>query len=230
MLYSTDMKGNSLLVSPSMLASDFSDPVSALDRISHSGADYVHLDVMDGMFVPNITFGPKYIQDIRKRTDLIFDTHLMIMEPERYIKQFSAAGSDIITVHKEATRHLHRCLAMIKEEGKEAGVAINPATAVEEIIPVLDMVDYVLIMSVNPGFGGQKFIRYSAKKISQLDMLRRREGYQYLINVDGGINESTVATVAKAGVDMVVTGSAFFSSMDSESFVQNLLETAGRAL
>ncbi len=225
-----DMKENSLLVSPSILASDFSDPVSALEKISQSGADYVHLDVMDGMFVPNITFGPKYIGDLRKRTDLVFDTHLMIMEPERYIRQFAEAGSDIITVHQEATRHLHRCLAMIKEEGKEAGVAINPATPVEEIVPVLDMVDYVLVMSVDPGFGGQKFIRYSSRKIGQLDSIRRREGYQYLINVDGGINENTVHIVAKAGVDMVVTGSAFFSSPDPAAFVENLLETAGGAL
>lgn len=224
-----NMKNDNLLISPSILAADFSDIVTALDEIRESGTDYVHVDVMDGMFVPNISFGPKFVKDMRKHSDLIFDVHLMIEEPERYIKQFADAGSDIITIHHEATRHTHKAISEIKALGLEAGIAINPGTSVSSISAILPFVDYVLVMSVNPGFGGQSFIEESANKVAELCELRDNEGYNYLINIDGGISEKTIKSVASAGVDMIVAGSAFFSSPDKKGFVENMKRLAEEA-
>lgn len=216
------MSQNSILYSPSLLASDFSRLLSSLDDISESGCDYVHLDVMDGSFVPTITFGAKLINDIRKSSDLIFDTHLMVDYPENHIEAFADAGANIITVHQESTKHLWRCLSMIKDLGLECGVAINPATSVSSIEAVLSYVDYVLVMSVNPGWGGQKFIPETISKISELDIRRSDEGYRYQISVDGGIGVSNIRDIAKAGANVAVMGTSFFSQNDKKGFIEEL--------
>ena len=223
--YNETMIKNELSISPSILASDFSRAAEALWSISDSGCNYVHLDVMDGQFVPDITFGPKFIQDLKKNSDLIFDTHLMIDKPERMIESFIDAGSDIITVHAEATNHLHRCLGMIKSAGISCGVAINPGTPVSVLEAVLDEVDYVLVMTVNPGWGGQKFINSTLKKIQELDMRREEEGFSYQIEVDGGINRETVKLCYDRGVTLAVMGTAFFRENDKKTFVKEILSS-----
>ena len=223
--YNESMIKNELSISPSILASDFSRAAEALWSISDSGCNYVHLDVMDGQFVPDITFGPKFIKDLKKNSDLIFDTHLMIDKPERMIESFIDAGSDIITVHAEATNHLHRCLGMIKSAGISCGVAINPGTPVSLLEAVLDEVDYVLVMTVNPGWGGQKFINSTLKKIQELDMRREEEGFSYQIEVDGGINRETVKLCYDRGVTLAVMGTAFFREKDKKTLVQEIINS-----
>ena len=211
-----------IIVAPSVLSADFSDIKAELDRIKASTAPWVHLDVMDGEFVPNITFGPKFVSDIRKHSDLFFDAHLMVNKPERYIDDFAIAGCDAITVHSEATLHLDSVLNRIRSLGKKAGVSIVPSTPVCMIEPVLDLCDIVLIMSVNPGFGGQKLIPYTLDKVRELVALRKNRSY--LISIDGGVNLSTIEQVASSGVDAVVAGSAFFSSEDPAGLVRNFSE------
>ena len=202
-------------IAPSLLSADFTDLRSEFERIKNAGLDMVHLDVMDGSFVPNITFGPDQVAAMRKVTDLTFDTHLMISSPDDYIKAFAEAGSDIITVHFEACRHLQRTICAIKSLGKKAGVALNPATISENLKYVLDDVDLILVMSVNPGFGGQSYIPASTEKIAEVKKLIG--GRDIVIEVDGGIKASNAKAVCDAGAELLVSGSYMFKGNMKEN-------------
>jgi ribulose-phosphate 3-epimerase len=193
--------------------------------VERAGASYVHLDVMDGRFVPNITWGPKVIGDLRKHTKLCFDCHLMIVEPERYVDEFRKAGADIITFHLEATPHAQRLLTYIRSLGAKAGVSICPQTPVAMLEEVIDDIDLILIMSVNPGFGGQKFIPHAREKIAQAKALVRRAGVDCEIEVDGGITLQNAREVARAGADVLVVGSAIFDTPDCGAATARFVET-----
>ena len=220
------MEKTSLIIAPSMLSADFSHTAEEIRSINNSGAQWVHFDIMDGMFVPNITFGPKFIKDLRSYSNLVFDTHLMVEKPERYITHFAQSGSNYITVHAEASVHLHRTLQLIKDSGCKAGVSLIPSSPVASISPILDMVDLILIMTVNPGFGGQSIIPSTLEKISEAASIREKNGYTYLISVDGGVNVSTVSMIAHRGADVAVCGSAFFGEQDRSGFVQAMWDKA----
>lgn len=206
------MKDFRTLIAASLLSADFAYMADAVAKAEESGADWLHLDVMDGAFVPNITFGPKMVEDIRRLTDLPLDVHLMVEHPEQIVPDFAKAGADNITFHTEATVHVHRLVATIREAGKSPGLSIVPSTPVSALREMLEYLDLVLIMTVNPGFGGQAFISSSLKKISTIADLREREGYTYRIAVDGGINRKTVASVRNAGADVLISGSAFYGA------------------
>lgn len=200
-----------------------------IERVKAGGARIIHVDVMDGHFVPNITIGPPVVKSLRRATDLLLDVHLMIEDPDRYIADFIDAGADVITVHQEACRHLDRTLNLIRTSGAEAGVSINPATPVETLSTVLEIVDMVLVMSVNPGFGGQKFIPYALNKLRQLDRERQDRGLDFRLEVDGGITVENVAEAVRAGTDWIVAGNAVFSAADPAQRVEQLQRIAQEA-
>ena len=209
------------ILSPSILAADFTRLGEQISEVDIAGAEYLHFDVMDGLFVPSISFGIPVLKSVRKATERILDVHLMIENPERYVDEFADCGADLITVHAESCRHLDRVISQIHQKGKKAGVALNPATSLSALDYVLDKVDMILIMTVNPGFGGQKFIESSYGKIRDLKSRMEAAGRHTDIEVDGGINADTLPGVLEAGANVIVAGSAVFKENIAEN-VRNL--------
>lgn len=212
-------------IAPSILSANFAKLGEEITEVEKGGADYIHVDVMDGHFVPNITIGPLIVEAIRPVTKLPLDVHLMIENPDLYIPTFLKAGADIISVHQEACPHLHRTIQLIKDQGVKAGVVINPATPVEMIKETLSYVDLVLVMTVNPGFGGQSFIHETLPKIKQLDELRREKQYRFELEVDGGVNIETAKLCTDAGADVLVAGSAIFNKEDRQEAIAKIRES-----
>ncbi|WP_157146569.1 ribulose-phosphate 3-epimerase [Brachyspira pilosicoli] len=211
---------NKIIIAPSILTASFANLESTIKELEEAGADYLHLDIMDGSFVPQITFGSKIVSDIKKITSLPLDVHLMIVSPEKHIDDFAKAGADIISVHYEGNIHLHKLIMQIKSHNVKAGIVLNPHTRVDVIEPLIDDIDNVLIMSVNPGFGGQKFIINSIKKIEETKKLIGQR--EIIISVDGGINLNTCSDVIKAGANLLVAGSAIIDSKDKKETIKQL--------
>lgn len=207
-------------IAPSILSADFAKLGEEIKNVEDGGADYIHVDVMDGHFVPNITIGPLIVEAIKPITSLPLDVHLMIENPDTYIPEFTKAGASIITVHQEACPHLHRTIQLIKANGSKAGVVINPATPAEVLLPVIADVDLVLIMTVNPGFGGQSFIQSTIRKIEQLADWRKEMNLTFETEVDGGINIDTAKQCTDAGADVLVAGSAVFNASDRSEAIK----------
>ena len=214
---------------PSILSADFSKLALEVEAAERGGGSAIHIDIMDGHFVPNLTMGPPVVKSLRKVTSLPFDCHLMIENPDNFIADFAEAGANWVSVHYEACPHLHRSLQLIQQHGMQPAVVINPATRVDFLIDILPMVHHVLVMSVNPGFGGQKFIPFSLDKIRHLAELRAELGLNYRIEVDGGVAHDTIASVVEAGADLLVAGSAVFSAGEPERDAKALLKLAQTA-
>ena len=209
-------------IAPSILAADFNNLQKDCEMINNSLADWFHLDVMDGVFVPNISFGMPIIRDIKKIAEKTLDVHLMITKPERYIADFKKIGADILTVHFEACNHLHRTIHAIKEEGMQAGVALNPHTSVYALTDILQDIDLVCLMSVNPGFGGQSFIENTYKKVQELTNLRNQTNSKFLIEIDGGVNTGNARKLLDSGADVLVAGSFVFKSNNPTKTIEEL--------
>ncbi|MEJ5359908.1 MAG: ribulose-phosphate 3-epimerase [Desulfobacterales bacterium] len=211
-------------IAPSLLSADFSRLSEEIHAVEEAGADWIHADVMDGCFVPNITFGPILVAAARRSTRLPLDVHLMIRDPDRFIPEFAKAGADLLSVHVEACPHLHRTLSLIRDHGARPGVALNPATPLEAVTWVLEMVDFVLVMSVNPGFGGQTFIPNALERIRRLRAVIEERGLSCRIEVDGGVAPETIAAIDEAGADIFVAGSAIFGKSDYRAAIAALRE------
>ena len=211
-----------------LFRSDFARLLEDVKKVEKAGCEYLHIDVMDGHFVPNITLGPGIVKSLRKDVNMVFDAHLMIENPDNYIKEFADAGCDIIVVHQEACTHLHRTIQNIKSHGIKAGVALNPATPIETIKYVLQDVDMVLLMSVNPGFGGQSYIPVVTEKIKELKALIDKMNLDIDIEVDGGVKPSNIAEVVNAGANVIVAGSAIFNAGNIDEAVKSLRENASK--
>ena len=207
------------LIAPSILSADFSHLADEIVAVEIAGANWIHVDVMDGHFVPNITIGPQVVSSLRAVTKLPLDVHLMIENPERFVSDFADAGADIITLHVEATNNIRGVITAIKDLGIKAGISLNPATNLSQVASILPEIDLLLIMSVNPGFGGQKFIESSIAKIEQAHSMRASIGANFLIEVDGGATVTNVASISKAGADVIVAGSAIFASQDYKATI-----------